>query len=260
MKAMALAPSAIEAGYSVRYFETIGSTNAHALEIAGQGAASGTWVIAGRQTEGRGRLGRQWSSPPGNFYGTLLLIDPCDMKNAAKFGFVAGISLLDAIRTLAPQLRGLALKWPNDVLLNGAKIAGILLEATRTIDNRFSVVIGMGVNLAFHPEDTPYPTANLAGNGYPLAPQAMFTALSASFAQQIKRFSGGQGFQAIREDWLSSAYGLGGRITVRLPHNTIEGIFDAIDHDGRLVLVHDDKPQFINAGDVYFPALSALGA
>lgn len=260
MTQMEVGQEALRAGFSVRYFDAIGSTNAHALSIADEPGASGVWIVAGRQTEGRGRLGRTWSSPPGNFYGSLSLREPCEARHAAKLGFVAGVALVDAVRSLAPRLAGLALKWPNDLLLGGAKVAGILLEATQRPGNHLSIVIGMGVNLAFHPDGTPYPTTDLASHGCPISPQTLFGALSDAFARHLARFDQGRGFEVIRSDWLAAAQGLGGPITVRLAQATIDGVFGSIDADGRLILIHDDTPHIIDAGDVYFPTLSALGA
>ena len=256
---MTLGPKAIAAGHTLTTFETIGSTNAAALESDQDHGAH--WFVAGQQTAGRGRQGRHWSSPPGNLYASLLLIDPCEPRHAAKLGFVAGVALIEAIGKVAPQLGGsLRLKWPNDVLLNGAKLAGILLEA-RTSGGRISVAIGMGVNLAFHPKDTPYPTTSLAAKGYPHSVADILQLLSNRFTLKLAQFDRGAGFAAIREDWLGLAHGLHETIAVRLPTKTLDGRFDGIDPDGRLMLRSDGGAmRLIDAGDVYFPGISALGA
>ena len=181
-------------------------------------------MVRCRAADGRrGRQGRQWSSPPGNLYASLLLVAPCEPRHAAKLGFVAGVSLIEAIITVAPQLVGsVRLKWPNDVLLNGAKLAGILLEG-QTSAAGLSVAIGMGLNLAFHPVDTPYPTTSLAAAGYPLSVAAILPALSDSFARHMEVFARGEGFAAIREEWFKRAHGLHGPITVRLPRGRFKG-------------------------------------
>ena len=256
--AMKLGYAALAAGHELTWLDTVGSTNAHALD---QPLLSGAhWFVAGQQTAGRGRQGRHWSSPPGNLYASLRLVDPCEPRHAAKLGFVAGVSLVKAIHLAAPQLKGsVRLKWPNDVLLDGAKLAGILLEAQTGA--HLSVAIGMGLNLAFHPEDTPYPATSLAAKGCPLSVVDILPALSDSVAQHLKVFARGEGFAAIRQDWLRLAHGLHGPISVRLPRQTAEGRFDGIDAEGRLMLEATDRGMtLIDAGDVYFGGNSALGA
>ncbi len=210
------------------------------------------WIVAGQQTSGRGRQGRIWSSPPGNFYATLLLIDPCDPRHAAKLGFVAGVALLETAQYLCPQLSGLKLKWPNDLLLDGAKLSGILLEGTRLADGRFAVAIGMGVNLAFHPDDTPYPATSLAKAGAPVNRADFLTVLSDRFTEQLVLFQQGAGFEAIRTKWMQNASGISRQITVRTPEGSQTGIFDEIDEDGRLLLRQENRSHRIDVGDVCF--------
>ncbi len=125
----ALAETAVAAGFRLRDFETVGSTNDAALDLAAGGAsANRTWIVARAQTKGRGRHGRQWQSPPGNLYASLLLIDEVTPRAAPQLGFVAGVALAHALRRLSPDGTRIRLKWPNDILLDDAKLAGILAE------------------------------------------------------------------------------------------------------------------------------------
>jgi BirA family transcriptional regulator, biotin operon repressor / biotin---[acetyl-CoA-carboxylase] ligase len=256
---MKLGTHAIDAGHRLISYDSIDSTNAEALRLApSQDTQTPLWIVAGRQTAGRGRQGRVWSSPPGNFYGSLLLTNPCELRHAAKLGFVAGVALVEALAKIAPALKGVSLKWPNDALLNGAKIAGIALEASNlpAEHNKFVVVIGVGINLAFHPDDTPYPASNLAAHGAPISAQDCLIALSNSFVQKLNVFDQGRNFDTIRKEWLKQAHGLGELIKVRTQAGQttgqIEGQFGGIDETGSLILNQNGKAQLISVGDVYF--------
>ncbi len=252
---MKLGPSAIAAGYEIISHDSIGSTNSEALRLAiTRESDHPLWVVAKRQTSGKGRQDRVWSSPPGNFYGSLLLTNPCEARYAAQLGFVAGVALTSALAELAPALTGLTLKWPNDALLKGAKIAGILLEASTLSQRggRLVVAIGIGINLAFHPEDTPYPATNLASAGAPISVDDCLSCLSDAFAEKLQLFDRGDNFASIRQAWLAGAHGIGTPVKVRSLNDTIHGEFGGIDENGALILNQDGKMQLINAGDVYF--------
>jgi BirA family transcriptional regulator, biotin operon repressor / biotin---[acetyl-CoA-carboxylase] ligase len=254
---MKLGPLATSTGHHLKSYDTIGSTNAEALRLAIHSDAQvPLWVVASRQTEGRGRQGRSWSSPPGNFYGSLLLTNPCEMRSASQLGFVAGVALVSALKRLAPFSANPSLKWPNDALLNGAKLAGILLEAGNLPQQpgKFIVAIGVGINLAFHPEDTPYPSINLAAAGAPVSANDCMMALSDAFVEKLELFDKGHNFGAIRQEWLKSAHGIGAPIKVRVQSGQIEGEFGGIDETGSLILNHNGKAQLISVGDVYFTA------
>jgi BirA family biotin operon repressor/biotin-[acetyl-CoA-carboxylase] ligase len=156
----ALSPVAENAGYRLEVFETVGSTNAVALERATAGDPGKLWLVSKRQESGRGRRGRAWSTPEGNLASTLLLIESYELKTAATLGFVAGLSLADALEAafaatgpaVPPKI---GLKWPNDVLLDGAKLSGILLESSILAKDRFAVAIGIGTNIVAVPDDLP---------------------------------------------------------------------------------------------------------
>ena len=235
-----------------QHVASIGSTNAELLTRAGQGEQGPFWLTAGVQTSGRGRADRQWVSPAGNLYASLLLTDPCEPRFAPGLGFVAGVAVIRAVRAACPALRGVALKWPNDVLVGGAKVAGILPEA-RHNGPSMAVVIGMGINCAFYPDQTPYPATSLAQAGAPIAPHMLFDALRITMADALATFDHGNGYRHILDQWRQDAFGIGTSITVRPPSGEISGIFENIDADGALLLRQGSALTRISAGDVYFP-------
>src|SRR5215813_8228038 len=150
---MELAPAAAAAGVGLIACDMIASTNSEALAYARAGEQGPLWITARAQTAGRGRRGRTWVSEPGNLYGTLLLTDPAPPERAAQLSFVAALATHDAVSACAPALGGrLTFKWPNDVLLDGAKLAGILIEAEGT--RPLLVAVGIGVNCRHHPAAT----------------------------------------------------------------------------------------------------------
>lgn len=237
-------------------FDTVGSTNQEALAQAG--GIAPRWFVAGRQTGGRGRRGRPWTSEPGNLYASLLLVDAGQAARQPELCFVAALALYDAVRAVTgiDPLR-IDLKWPNDVMIDRAKLAGILLEGTLTPGGRPATVIGFGVNCAHHPEGTPYPTTDLAAAGYPTEPPAMLAALDAAMRARLAEWAGGAGFARTREAWLRVASGLGRAVTVRTGGREVEGVFEALDASGAMVLRRaDGVRETISAGDV-FPTSAA---
>ena len=182
---------------------------------------------------------------------SLLLTDPCEPHRAPELGFVAGVALADAAREALGRPPGLGLKWPNDLVCDGAKLSGMLLEATRLPGGDFVAVIGIGVNCRSHPEGLAYPTTDLetlrpgAGD-----PAAFFALLSDALARALAVWARGEGFAAIRDLWLSACLGRGGPIRVALGERVIEGTFDTIDQHGRLVVLTGEGAVAIDAGDV----------
>ncbi len=153
----------------------------------------------------------------------------------------------------------LRLKWPNDVLVDGAKIAGILLEALTLPDGVSRVVIGIGVNVLHAPKDLPYPATSLCGCGVEVTPEALFEALAEAWVQQEALWDGGQGFPAIRNRWLERAAGLGAPIVVHMGEQVFRGLFETIDEEGRLIVrAADGSAQPITAGDVHFGAAATM--
>ncbi len=249
----ALAETALAAGFRLHAFETIGSTNDAALDLAASGAGPAsvtrTWLVARAQTQGRGRHGRQWQSPPGNLYASLLLIDEVTPRAAPQLGFVAGVALARALRRLSPDGAGIRLKWPNDILLDGAKLAGILAEGRALPQESYAAVIGFGVNCQSCPPDLPYRAAALIDTGAVRhRAEDVLSSLSEEMAHWLGRFQ--QGFDAIRAEWLRLAAGIGGEIRVTTAARQFEGTFESIDASGRLMLRDAQGVQVIEAGDV----------
>jgi BirA family biotin operon repressor/biotin-[acetyl-CoA-carboxylase] ligase len=251
---MELAPGAAAAGVGLIAHDTVGSTNALALAHARAGERGPLWITARAQTAGRGRRGRVWVSEVGNLYASLMLTDPASPGHAAQLAFVAALAVGDAIAAAAPSSAGkLAFKWPNDVLLAGAKVAGILIEAEGTRPLMFA--IGIGINCRHHPVDAEYPATDLAAAGDAVAVEALFAALSDATVHRLREWQAG--FAPIRAAWLARAAGLGGDLRARLGTRELTGRFEGIDEEGRLLLRRADGTlETIAAGEV-FPVASA---
>jgi len=238
------------AGVRTLRFDTLGSANAEALVRARAGERGPLWIAAATQTQGRGRRGAAWVSVPGNLYATLLLTEPSPKAAAPQLSFVAALALHDAVAACAPQLGpALALKWPNDLLLGGAKLAGILIEGES--DPAFAVAVGLGVNCAHHPDGAAYPATDLAAAGALVTPEALLSALAAAMAQRLAQWDRGEGFARIRADWLKRAAGLGGDIRVRLPEREFTGRFEGLDETGRLLVTEGGGLTAVGAGEVF---------
>ncbi len=210
------------------------------------------WILARHQTAARGRRGRAWRHPPGNFAATLVIPRPGAPEAAALRSFVAALALHDALSPLAPAA-GWALKWPNDVLLNGGKLAGILLEGLPG----GALAVGVGVNLAQAPEAGEVepgalrPVSLAQETGALVSPAGFLAALACAFAGWEQRLAD-YGFAPLRHAWLTRAARLGETVTVRLPQETLEGRFETLDETGRLVLDTPRGRRAIAAGDVFF--------
>lgn len=238
-----------------------GSTNADLVLLAKAGAAEGFWLRAERQTAGRGRQGRAWMSPPGNFYASTLVRLRGSDPQAATLALVAAVALEEAVgvflgaspspvRRSAPPFRWervLALKWPNDLLLDGAKLSGILLDR---VDD--AVIVGIGVNLAHHPDLPDRATTSLAAHGVDVDPAALLDVLAEAFARWVERWRG-EGIAAVRARWLERAHPVGTALTARLAEGTvIDGLFDGLDPDCALTLrLASGERRVIHAADVF---------
>ena len=246
-----LDPRASAAGVRLRSYETIDSTNAEALRLMRQGEPGPLWITAETQTAGRGRRGRKWISVPGNLHASLLLSDPGPVAQWPQMAFVAALAVHDAVVEIAPQSRPtLALKWPNDLLLSGAKFAGILIEGEGK-EEEGAVAIGIGVNCTTHPAATAYPATDLAAGGASVAPPALFAALSVKMPGRLAQWNRGNGFATVRADWLARAAGLGESIRIGLADRELAGRFEGIDDAGCLVLIAPDgAKEVVAAGDV----------
>ncbi len=218
-----------------------GSTNADLLALAPTGTPEGTWLRADRQTGGRGRLGRVWLSPPGNLYASTIVRPLPGDPPPVTLALVAAVALEEVAAAYAGAGR-LQLKWPNDLMAGGAKLAGILLEA-----GGGAVVIGFGVNLAHHPDSLERPTISLAalGAGAP-NPAAFLIDVADAFARWLGRWRG-EGFEPVRLRWLQRAHPIGSPLRT----SEVEGLFEGLDHDGALLLRHaDGRIETVRAGDV----------
>ena len=230
--------------------ELLTSTNTEALAVARSGERGPLWVTAERQSAGRGRRGRTWVSERGNLFASLLLTDPAPAEHWPELAFVAALAVHDAVAELAETIKpGLAIKWPNDLLLGGRKFVGILIEGEGT--EAGAVAIGIGVNCKSHPKDTDFPATDLGAAGAKVSAAKLFRALSAKMLGRIAQWNRGEHFSTIRTDWLARAAGLGDVIRVRLADREISGRFETLDDAGRLVLIlAEGGREAIAAGDV----------
>lgn len=238
--------------YRLVALETVDSTNEEAKRLARQGAPDKTLVWAISQTAGRGRSGRVWSSPRGNLYLSLILRPACAAARAVELGFVAAVALGEALRAEAGDLP-FAFKWPNDVLLRGRKLAGILIEADSGSSTALDwLVLGVGVNVASHPTGTEFSATSLkAESTAPLSVEGLRDAFAACFLEAMAGWQR-QGFPPVRERWMARATGVGAAITVRLPNATLRGRFVDLDADGALLLeLEGGAVRRITAGDVF---------
>ena len=238
-------------GYRLISFDSIGSTNDEAKRLARGGAPEGTLVWALEQTAGRGRRGRVWMSPRGNLYASLILRPDCSGGRAAQLGFVTALSLGDALRVKLPATDSLSYKWPNDVLMHGRKLAGILLESdTGTGGELAFVVIGVGVNLVSFPPETDFPATSLSDQGLdPPSPSVLLEEFTIHFRSWLQRWRTA-GFAPVRLAWLAGATPLGELIRARLENGTLCGRFVDIDHDGALLLETAEGRRRISAGEI----------
>lgn len=234
----------------------VDSTNAEAFRRA-PNQSGPCWILAEEQTAGRGRRARAWSSPKGNFYGTLLLQPSEPPQVVALRSFVAALALRDALQAVTGTGVGLSLKWPNDVLMNGGKVAGILLESHGAGQGIQALAIGIGVNLIAHPDPALIeggavpPVSVLSETGVRVSPATFLDHLAPAYARWENQFVS-QGFATIREAWLAGAAKLGEKITARTGTESREGIFDTIDAEGNLVLRQGRQTLAIPAAEVFF--------
>ena len=247
----------LPAGYRLLRLETVDSTNAEARRRGEAGEPGPLWVWSLRQSAGRGRNGRSWQSQPGNLFASLLLGLNCSLATASQLALLAGVAAYDAIAKLLPEAEDgdLLLKWPNDVLIKGDKVAGMLLEsAAEKTPNRCKVVIGTGINLSTHPEDLPQPATDLSAHGAAVTPEAALQTLAAVTDAWLARWGEGVSFPAVRRAWLDRAGPTGRPLKVMLKdQEEAEGTFAGLDSGGTLRLtLSDGAERRITAGDVFF--------
>ncbi len=264
--AFVLAERARLSGYRLHGHEAVGSTNSEAMQAARAGDPGRLWVAAREQTAGRGRRGSAWSTNAGNLAASCLLTTDIAPARLATLGFVAGLSLHDALADVVPDAGvapsrppvRFALKWPNDVLADGAKLSGILLESEPLAGSRHALVTGIGVNVATAPQGLPYPTASLVGLGAACSPEGLFAALSEHWCRYEELWDEGRGLQAIRAAWLERAAGLGEPVSIRVGGEVSRGVFETIDEECRLVLrTAAGSRLHVSAGEVHFGTVAS---
>lgn len=267
-----LGPKASSRGYRLMGYDSVGSTSSEAAKAAQSGDVGDVWFCALEQTAGRGRRGRAWQTIHGNLAVSLLVVPEVEPAAAATLGFVAGVALNRALGRVVPDARistgidgadgdgsRIALKWPNDVLADGAKLAGILLEAQKRPDGGLAVVIGIGVNVVAAPDGLPYPATSLNKLGVDVDAQTVFAELSDSWAEVIELWNGGRGVASVLDAWRGSAAGIGAPVAVQRDGDVVRGIFETIDASGRLIVRADDGQRIpITAGDVHFGTTASL--
>jgi BirA family biotin operon repressor/biotin-[acetyl-CoA-carboxylase] ligase len=237
-------------GHPVRHFDRIDSTNSEARRLAELGECGPIWLLADEQTDGRGRLGRGWVSEPGNLYATFLFSLSEKATAVHQISFVAALAVHDTVANLRPGLDA-RIKWPNDVLLAGAKFCGVLPEVVGMAPLR--VAIGCGINIAHAPSGTPYPVTALGGN---LGVDVVLAALDHHLKLRLRQWDEGGGFASIRGDWSVRALGMGESVTAKIGHEQREGIFRGLAVDGALILQEPGGGQVhVHAGEVTFAQL-----
>lgn len=235
------------------HFEAIDSTNAEAHRLAKEGERGPLWIVSDLQSQGRGRLGRHWVSEPGNLYATFVFTFRGTALVASQVGFVAALAIRDTALAVLPRGSGPSkIKWPNDVQLKGAKFAGILPETVaQSTDERTTVALGMGLNIAHAPEGTPYPVTALARHGGTITPRDCLDRLDRSLAHWLAVWREGRGFAEIRQEWLAQAAGLGQDFVGVVNHKEVQGKFADLGDDGAMILIlADGSRKSIHSGEV----------
>lgn len=232
----------------------VGSTNVECLARARAGDAGLLWLTATRQTAGRGRRGRGWTSEPGNLYASLLLIDPAPAEQLASLPLAVAVAVHAAIRAVLPAGgEALEVKWPNDILIGRKKTCGILLESELLPDGRRALVVGIGINILHMPDIAAYGVTRLADHGSAASAEELFAHLFREMAEVLAVWDEGHGTGRVTARWRNVAGGIGEKITVNLPDRSLVGTFAGIDDSGFLLLKDEGggiRP--IAAGDVFF--------
>ncbi len=238
--------------YQLVPFETIDSTNEEAKRLAESDAPEGTVVWAREQSAGRGRRGRNWVSGRGNLYCSILLRPDCHAFKAMQLSFVAALAMAEAVASVLPKGAFVNCKWPNDVLVEGRKVSGILLESQNIpLGGMDWLVIGAGLNIESFPDDVEFPATSLVREGGKgVTVERMLETFCLRFWAGFVMWKN-LGFEPTRKAWLRRAAWIGKEINVRLENETLTGEFKALDKDGALILLHNGCERRITAGDVF---------
>ena len=243
-------------GFRLDLLDETDSTNSEALRRASRKEDPSLWILARKQSDGRGRGSRRWVSDTGNLMTSLLLRPETNLMTALQLSFVAGVALQ---RTLSELLLAednavdVSLKWPNDVLINHLKVAGILLESVSDSLGQWPyIVVGIGVNVSSHPEGTEFCATDLSVHGNVSSVELIFERLAISMDRMLKVWQSGRGFESIRNLWLEVAHKPGERLIVKNGDSLIKGSFETIDSDGALCLkLNAGTIKRILVGDIY---------
>ncbi|CCF19004.1 Biotin--[acetyl-CoA carboxylase] synthetase protein [Pseudorhizobium banfieldiae] len=232
----------------------VGSTNTECLARARAGDPGHLWVTATRQTSGRGRRGRTWTSEPGNLYASLLLLDPAPMERLGSLPLAVALAVHGAVSAVLPAgSPPVEVKWPNDILIRRRKTCGILIEGEQLASGRHAIVIGIGINIRHMPDDAAYGVTRLEDHGFHASPDELFARLFREMAAVLDSWDEGRGVTEISRKWLEVACGVGEKITVKLTDRSVAGRFKGIDAQGLLSLeTGDGQILSIAAGDVFF--------
>ena len=245
--------------YHLVALDTCASTNDEARRLAERGEVEtpdGTLVWSLAQTKGKGRQGRSWETAPGNLTFSLVLRPDVPVNDAAQLGFVAALALYDALGSTIPPGHQAYCKWPNDVLLNERKVAGILMETSGAAAGTPAdwIVLGVGVNIVWSPEGTEFPSTCLRAEGIEgIDAQMVLESFARHFLQWAARWLD-EGFAPLRKNWMWRAYAVGETIRARVGTEEFTGVFDEIDETGALRLNTRAGIRTIAAGDVFFDA------
>ena len=244
---------AARSGCRIERHRSVASTNTLALDYARAGELGPLWITAGEQTAGRGRHGRTWHSPAGNLHATRLIVAAPPAERLTGLAFVAAVAVHQAVAGLLPEpaRSRLRLKWPNDVMVDGAKLSGILVEVER-VGAGFAAAVGIGVNVAGQPDRTG--RASLAGLGAVRRPAEVFDRVGARFEERLAEWDDGRGFAAIRASWLARSMPAGTPTTVAVGADRVSGSFRGLADDGALLVeLAGGRIRRIAAGEVVTP-------
>lgn len=249
------APPELPEGCAHVHIEAVDGTNAEAMRRVLAGEHGPLWITADRQTAGKGRSGRTWASQTGNLFASYIAPVSCPPAKAGQLSLVAGVAAYDAIAR-AGSIRGVRLKWPNDILIGTAKAGGILIESTvRSGQAGTIAVIGIGLNLVSAPEDLGRAATFLAQHGLKLSPQGALCFLAHTMKEWMTNWDDGAGFVEVREAWLERAGPLGEPLTVNAGATPVSGRFAGLDENGALLIDSDDGRQLsFSFGDVSLDA------
>ena len=240
--------------FDVEHHALLGSTNETAKQRAELGCPHGTVIWADEQTAGHGRYGRPWHSPPGNLLFSVVLRPSVPVSRGVELGFLVALIVAEYAAEVVPHSASVTLKWPNDVQVDDAKVAGVLPEAGTSDTALNWLVIGVGLNLANAPTDTPYPATSLRAHGVATTPEQALRAFLARLEHWLPRWEN-EGFGPVRDTWLAFAPGLGTDVTVTMGDRQQHGVFNGLDADGAMLLATADGTRRISAGEVKFGSM-----